>query len=50
MKLTIISIKSIPTIHTSDLSCRFEQPSFPSKRVEIELGSRDDDVKDDRYD
>jgi len=49
-KHTIISVKAIPTIHTSGLLCGFEQQSVPSQRVEIEPGGRNDDVKDDRYD
>lgn len=28
----------------------FKQPTVPSEHVEIELGGRDDDVEDGRYD
>lgn len=49
-KPTIVSVKGIPTIYTSNLLRAFEQPSVPSECAEIELGGRDDDVKEDRYD
>lgn len=48
--LTIVSVKGIPTMLLSAFLRGFKQPTVPSEHVEIELGGRDDDVEDGRYD
>ena len=47
---TIVSVKRIPAIRSSDRLRGFEQPSISPKSIKIKLGSRDDDIKHDRYD